>query len=76
MSSSSLLNTKDAAVFLDCAASTLNQSRCTGILFGMPTPFFIKRGQHGRVFYKSSTLKEFNAQFIEQENTAQNAVAV
>ena len=65
-----LLTTKQAAAFLECAAITLNLSRCSGTLFGMTAPPFIKRGKNGRVFYKLSTLKKFNSQFKEQANTA------
>jgi len=65
-----LLTTKEAAAYLDCAAITLYQSRCSGTLFGMSAPPYIKRGKNGRVFYKLSTLKKFNAQFKERANTA------
>jgi len=65
-----LLTTKEAATFLDCAAITLSLSRCSGTLFGMNAPKYIKRGKHGRVFYKLSTLEIFNSQFKEQANTA------
>jgi len=70
MSDQKLLDSVEAAVYIGCAVSTLHQSRCTGALFGMTAPPFIKRGQHGRVFYKSSTLEKFLSQFKERANTA------
>lgn len=64
------LTTKEAAAYLDCAAITLHQSRCSGRLFGMSAPPYIKRGKNGRVFYKLSTLEKFLSQFTERANTA------
>lgn len=65
-----LLTTKEAARILNCAEITLHMSRTNGMLFGLPAPPFIKRGKHGRIFYKPKTLDEFNAQFHERANTA------
>jgi len=68
------LTTNEAAPVIHCAKGSLDVSRCTGTLFGVPTPKYIKYG--GKVRYVYSTLLKFNAQFIEQENTSQNSVAV
>jgi len=67
------IETPEAAALLHTTAGALRTSRSTGILFGKPTPKYIKRG--GKIEYVGKTLKEFNEQFIEQENTSQNVVA-
>ena len=64
------LKTNEAAPILDCAKGSLDVSRCTGTLFGVPAPKYIKRG--GKVRYVYGTLLKFNAQFVEQANTSQN----
>ncbi len=66
---SELIDEKKAAKILDCAPSTLRKSRVTGVLFGKPAPPYVKRGR--KVDYNVPTLHKFNAQFHEQENTAQ-----
>ncbi len=63
------IDTVEAAALLFTTPGSLRTSRVTGLLFGKPTPKFVKRG--GKVGYKGKTLCEFNAQFVEQANTAQ-----
>jgi len=70
---SEFIDTVKAAALLNTTPGALRTSRSTGILFGKPTPKYVKRG--GKVEYISKTLCEFNSQFIEQENTSQNVVA-
>ncbi len=67
------LTTNEAAPIIDCAKGSLDVSRCTGTLFGVPAPKYIKRG--GKVRYVYGTLLKFNSQFVEQANTAQNKLA-
>jgi len=57
-----------ASDYLDCAPSTLKLSRHTGILFGVPSPEYIKRGRS--VVYNKSTLDKWLSQFCEQQNTS------
>ena len=62
------LKTSQAALFIGCASSTLKLSRHTGILFGVPSPEYIKRGRS--VVYNKSTLDKWLSQFCEQQNTS------
>ena len=64
-----LLNERQAASLLGAAASSIKQSRHTGILFGKPSPPFIKCGRSAR--YKLSALIEFREQFLEYNNTSE-----
>jgi hypothetical protein len=64
-----LLTTTDAADLLGSEASTLKQSRHTGILFGKAAPPFVKMGRSAR--YKLSALLEFRDQFPEYRNTSE-----
>jgi len=73
-----LLTTKQFAALLDCQPNTIDHSRCSGKLFGLPAPVYIKLGEHGRVFYRQSTAKKFKAQILKNENphtTAQKVAA-
>lgn len=70
---SEFIDTVEAAALLYTTPGSLRTSRVTGVLFGKPTPKFIKRG--GKVGYKRETLDAFNAQFHEQANTTQNVAA-
>jgi len=67
------IQTPEAAALLYTTAGALRTSRTTGTLFGKQTPKYVKRG--GKVGYVGKTLKEFNDQFKEQDNTSQNAAA-
>ena len=64
-----LISTKDAAIYLGCAYTTLKQSRASGLLFSVQAPAYLKMG--AAVRYKLSTLDEWLKQFTEQLNTAQ-----
>lgn len=64
-----LLNEKEASNVLSTTAATLKQSRYTGILFGKPSPSFIKMGRSTR--YKLSVLLIFLEQFPEYQNTSE-----
>ena len=69
-----LLNSEQAAKFLGVKASTLKQSRYTGILLGEPAPPFIKMGRSTR--YRLSALLEFRDQFNEYRNTSEYGAEV
>tara|TARA_R110002050_G_scaffold216254_2_gene352360 strand:+ start:1164 stop:1430 length:267 start_codon:yes stop_codon:yes gene_type:complete len=56
-----LITSKEAAVLLDIADTTLRISRTTGKLFGVATPDYIKLGRNVR--YKRETLEQWFAQF-------------
>ncbi|MDB4567605.1 hypothetical protein N9104_02465 [Pseudomonadales bacterium] len=64
-----LLNERQAAIFLGAAASSVKQSRHTGMLFGKPSPSFVKCGRSTR--YKLSALLEFRDQFPEYRSTSE-----
>ena len=66
------MNSKEAAVSLGYAEKTLRESRVTGVLAGVTTPPYIKRGQ--RVLYDEVDLAEWSAQFKKITNTAQSSV--
>ena len=64
-----LLTTEQVAALLDCCKQTIYQSRCSGKLFGVKAPRFLRKGK--RVFYRQSTLEQFMANFQEYDSTAQ-----
>jgi hypothetical protein len=64
-----LLDELAASRVLGAARSSLKQSRYTGILFGKPSPPFLKCGRSAR--YKLSALLEFRDQFPEYRNTSE-----
>ena len=66
------MNSKEAAVSLGYAEKTLRESRVTGLLAGVTTPPYIKRGR--RVLYDEIDLAEGSAQFKKITNTAQSSV--
>lgn len=66
------MNSKEAAVSLGYAEKTLRESRVTGVLAGVTTPPYIKRGH--RVLYDEIDLAEWSAQFKKITNTAQSSV--
>ncbi len=66
------MNSKEAALWLGYAEKTLRESRITGILAGVTTPPYIKRG--GRIIYDENDLREWNAQFKKITNTAQSSI--
>jgi len=63
-----LLKNNAAADLISCAHTTLKLSRCTGQLFGVKAPEYIKRGRS--VVYRKSTLEKWLAQFVERPNTS------
>jgi len=63
-----LLKNNSAADLVNCAHTTLKLSRCTGQLFGVKAPEYIKRGRS--VVYRKSTLEKWLAQFVERPNTS------
>jgi hypothetical protein len=62
-------DTHATARIIGCAPYTLRCSRCTGTLFGVDAPKYIKRGK--KVFYRRETIESWLAQFSEQRNTAE-----
>ena len=64
-----LLTSKEAAIYLNCAANSLKASRSTGRLLSTDAPTYLKIGVSIR--YKLSTLDKWLEQFTEQKNTAQ-----
>lgn len=66
-----LLSNKHAAPILGTTPDALKISRCTGLLFGLPAPKYLKIGRTIR--YKKSTLQAWLDQFEEQSNTTQRA---
>jgi hypothetical protein len=52
-----LLDEKQAALIIGTATPTLRKSRCTGKLFGLPTPTYLKLGRTIR--YKVSVLNDW-----------------
>lgn len=52
-----LLDEKEAALIIGAATPTLRKSRCTGTLFGLPAPKYLKLGRTIR--YKLSVLNEW-----------------
>lgn len=54
-----LLTPKQAAEFLGYSQGTLGWSRSTGLLAGVKTPEYIRKG--GRVFYDIEVLKAWKA---------------
>ena len=64
-----LLNSEQAAKILGIQATTLKQSRHTGILLGEPAPPFLKMGRSTR--YRLAALREFLDQFPEYRNTSE-----
>ena len=52
-----LLDEKEAALIIGAATPTLRKSRCTGELFGLPAPTYLKLGRTIR--YKVSALNEW-----------------
>jgi hypothetical protein len=52
-----LLDEKEAAFIIGAAMPTLRKSRCTGKLFGMPAPTYLKLGRTIR--YKLSVLNDW-----------------
>ena len=69
-----LLNSEQAAKFLGIQATTLKQSRHTGVLLGEPAPPFLKMGRSTR--YRMSSLLEFRDQFSEYRNTSEYGSAM
>lgn len=67
---SPLLTTGEAAKFLGYSPRSLNNSRVSGLLGGVPAPKFVKLGRAVR--YKKDTLEKWVHQFDEQQNTAQS----
>lgn len=65
-----LLNTPEAANYLGFSPVTLNNSRYTGLLGGVAAPAYIKVGKKS-VFYKRSTLDNWQSQFKEQSSTSE-----
>ena len=59
-----LLSTKEAAPILGTTPDAFKISRCTGLLFGVPAPKYLKIGYTVR--YKRSTLQAWLEQFEEQ----------
>ncbi|GAA6206547.1 hypothetical protein [Thalassotalea sp. SU-HH00458] len=52
-----LLDEKQAALLLGTATPSLRKSRCTGVLFGIPAPQYLKLGRSIR--YKTSVLNSW-----------------
>ena len=65
-----LLTTEEAAQIVGAEASTLKQSRHTGVLFGKQAPRFQKMGRSVR--YRRSALSKFRSQFPEFQNTSES----
>jgi len=66
-----LCHPKNAAEVLDTSLDVLKKSRCTGLLWGVPAPAYIKIGNKA-VRYKKSTLIAWIADLpTEKLNTAQ-----
>ena len=64
-----LLTEKQSTLILGTTASTLKQSRHTGMLYGKPSPAFVKMSRSVR--YKLSALLEFRDQFPVYQNTSE-----
>lgn len=64
-----LLNDPEAAKVLGTTTASLKQSRYSGLLFGKPTPKFLKMGKSAK--YRLSTLVAFVNQFPEFQNTSE-----
>lgn len=64
-----MLSDKEAASVVGASKSTIKQSRHTGVLFGKPSPTFVKCGRSTR--YKLSVLIKFRDQFPEYNNTSE-----
>ena len=64
-----LLANRDASGVVGATPETLKISRCTGKLFGVNAPAFLKMGRSVR--YRTSTLQEWLNQFEEQASTSQ-----
>jgi hypothetical protein len=62
------LNTKEAAIFINCSPYTLRLSRSTGKLFGVDAPLYKKRNRS--VVYSRSSLELWENQFEEIPNTS------
>ncbi len=67
-----LLSEHDAAQRLGCTQKTLKSSRHTGILYGEPTPRFVKLGAK-KVMYRSGTIEHWLSQFAERANTSEDS---
>lgn len=52
-----LLDEKEAALIIGAATPTLRKSRCTGKLFGLPAPKYLKLGRTIR--YQSEALNDW-----------------
>ena len=66
------LNNREAAKYLGTAGATLKQSRCTGLLYGVPAPDFKKAGR--KIFYLRSTLNSWLGNLPSYSNTAQTKI--
>ena len=66
-----LLKDNQAASVVGSTPLVLRQSRCTGLLFGIPAPVYVKIGSRA-VRYRSNDLAEWVNQFQPQLNTSQN----
>tara|TARA_R110002049_G_scaffold309283_1_gene520072 strand:+ start:2376 stop:2618 length:243 start_codon:yes stop_codon:yes gene_type:complete len=64
-----LLSNRNAAPIVGTTPDALKISRCTGLLFGLPAPKYLKIGRTIR--YKKSTLQEWLNQFEEQSSTSE-----
>ena len=62
------LNTKEAAIFINCSPYTLRLSRSTGKLFGVDAPLYKKRNRS--VVYSRTSLESWENQFEEIPNTS------
>mgnify|MGYP003634448906 CR=1 FL=1 len=64
-----LLSNRNAASIVGTTPDALKGARCTGLLFGIPAPSFIRIGRTIR--YKESTLQAWLDQFEEQTSTSE-----
>jgi Helix-turn-helix domain len=67
----SMMTTKEVAQYLGVVPQTIEKSRMTGKLFGIPAPKFIKRGR--LVFYRLGELEQWHSQFEECQTVEEAA---
>lgn len=71
------LNSADAANFLNISKSCLEKSRVTGLLYGLPSPAFIRIGNtHARskILYPIKNLEKWLSQHSESRTVATEGV--
>ncbi len=68
------MNTQQLADYYGVSKRTIENSRYTGILFGVEAPPYKKMGKN--VFYLIETADEWIMQFKDQTNTSQDVAEI